>query len=141
MPGIYDARCVPNSPTTINPDTAGTHNGVRLVFSFCYSIDSRDEKLMSELLTNDVRMATCGQRNDYTINKVVDSIETGCLLHKVLATSPTDAIHPAPKKAELPTHINPTKELMESGLGLTNPPAFNQIQFLLIGMLSDYGSV
>jgi hypothetical protein len=112
----------PIAPTTINPDTAGTNNGVRLVFSFRYSIDSRDDKLISELMTDDVRLATCGRRNDYTINKVIDAIETGCLPHQVHPIGPTPTNHPACKNGLNPKPINPTEELMKSGLGDDKPP-------------------
>jgi hypothetical protein len=104
----------PVLPTAINNAIGVTEQGVRLVFSFRYSIDGRDENLMNELLADDTKLASCGRRNDYVINKVVNAIEKGRL---------PEAVHKPSVPRGMPTvinihtqqKVNPSAELITKG--------------------------
>jgi hypothetical protein len=72
-------QVVPRFATTgLDKDDEGTKNGVRLVFSFRYSIDRDDGDLISALINNDDKLKDDTTRGDYDATGVVDAIEKGC---------------------------------------------------------------
>jgi hypothetical protein len=98
------------------------NNGVRLVFSFRYSIDNRDVDLLSALINDDEKLrGGVGRRGDYTISHVIDALEKGC--------KPTPAIDPPVGRdtgyASCPVQphspVDPSRLLVDGGIGLDKP--------------------
>ena len=95
--------------------------GVRLVFSFCYSIDNSGRDLKSALINADKNLQESGRRGDYTISHVVDALENG---HK-----PTPAcnvpqytfVSYARLNNEANLTVDPSQLLVNGGVGQDKP--------------------
>ena len=105
----------------LNLEEQGTKNGVRLVFSFRYSIDKDDDDLISAILEGDGRLKQGNTRGDYTATGVVDAIEKGCRPH-VRGKSDNDPVHaPCPPPDGGLGLFDPTLELLNQCGGGDKP--------------------
>jgi hypothetical protein len=100
-------------------------NGVRLVFSFRYSIDDRDEAVQNDIISKDEKLRNGGRRGDYNITGVVDAIENSCFPtpmagHQVplFATKP---VGEDPDDTAEPVLVDPTEILIKKRVGKDKP--------------------
>jgi hypothetical protein len=100
--------------------TGGLKNGVRLVFSFRYSIDDRDESVREDIFKNNENLRKGGRRGDYQITGVVDAIENSCSPTPL----PNQGVGPDPAVEDgyvVGALVDPTEELLRKGVGQDKP--------------------
>ena len=95
----------------------GDDNGVRLVFSFRYSIDHRDHDLMSALIHDDEKLRASGRRGDYNISQVVNALEKGFRPTPAIDIAFGNSVSHYKSSKKQHSKVDPSRLLVDGGIG------------------------
>jgi hypothetical protein len=108
-----------HSCAAANSEEGDTKNGVRLVFSFRYSLDCDDKEIMSDIMNKDERISMQETRGDYTATGIIDAVESGS---KPVGNSVFQAsIGELSSRFGGVEMVNPAHELIRCGVGADSP--------------------